>query len=277
MHFKKFFVFVFLMAPCIAFAGVVFNEIAWMGTLVSANDEWLELKNNTSGDIDLSGWKLVAKDGVPTITIASTTCANTKILAAGGYFLLERTNDESVFGIDADCIYAGSLENGGETLRLLDSKGNEIDLVENGNGWKAGDNATKNSMQRSVSVSGWITAIPTPKAENAVAMINPRPNNDTRMADDSPKAGMNDSSKDPLIPLVSKMSLSQDSNQENTTGKNTATSSLPGGIIDNPRSVAAGALSSSVSKEFIWLIISITIGTVLGCVVVYVRRKFYLF
>ncbi len=43
---------------------VIVSEIAWMGTTGSINDEWLELANNTAGDIDLAGWRLVASDGL---------------------------------------------------------------------------------------------------------------------------------------------------------------------------------------------------------------------
>jgi hypothetical protein len=35
---------------------VIINEIAWMGSSASSKDEWIELKNMTSQDIDISGW-----------------------------------------------------------------------------------------------------------------------------------------------------------------------------------------------------------------------------
>ena len=69
---------------------VVINEIAWMGTLSSFNDEWIELFNNTGTPIDLTGWTLNSLDGTPSITIPSGS------IDAGGYFLLERTDDTSV-------------------------------------------------------------------------------------------------------------------------------------------------------------------------------------
>ena len=37
---------------------IVINEVAWAGTAASSADEWIELKNNTSTDIDMSGWTL---------------------------------------------------------------------------------------------------------------------------------------------------------------------------------------------------------------------------
>jgi hypothetical protein len=35
---------------------VVISEIAWMGTSTSANDEWIELYNNSASPVSLSGW-----------------------------------------------------------------------------------------------------------------------------------------------------------------------------------------------------------------------------
>jgi hypothetical protein len=83
---------------------VAINEIAWMGRLADANDEWIELHNNTGAPINLSGWTLIAADGTPNITLTGT-------IPAGGYFILERTDDNSVPGVAADLIYTGALGN----------------------------------------------------------------------------------------------------------------------------------------------------------------------
>ena len=69
--------------PGFCLASVVINEIAWMGTVVSSADEWIELKNNTDGEIDLTNWTLKAIDGSPEINLSG-------IISASGYFLLER-------------------------------------------------------------------------------------------------------------------------------------------------------------------------------------------
>src|SRR5438093_2934024 len=92
---------------------VVVNEIAWMGTSTSAADEWIELINNTPGAINLSGWTLTAADGTPSIALSGS-------IPAGGYFLLERTDDTTVPGVTADQIYTGALGNTGEILALRD-------------------------------------------------------------------------------------------------------------------------------------------------------------
>lgn len=127
-------------------ADIEINEIAWMGTTGSFNDEWIELRNTTGASISLAGWTLNAADGTPSINLSGSIPAN-------GFFLLERTDDSSVPGIAADLIYSGALENGGETLELRDSGGALVDSVS---GWSAGDNSTKATMERTS--SGWQTA-----------------------------------------------------------------------------------------------------------------------
>jgi uncharacterized repeat protein (TIGR01451 family) len=124
---------------------VVINEVAWMGTSASYYDEWIELHNsNSSRDIDLSGWSLVAADGTPAISL-------TGVISAQGYFLLERTDDSSVSDIPADLIYTGAMKNspGAEVLTLYDDTGQAVDTA-NGDGgeWPAGDNGTKQTMER---------------------------------------------------------------------------------------------------------------------------------
>jgi len=37
---------------------VVINEVMWMGTLKNDDDQWLELKNTTDHDIDITNWTL---------------------------------------------------------------------------------------------------------------------------------------------------------------------------------------------------------------------------
>lgn len=92
-------------------SAVVINEVAWAGTAASPYDEWIELYNNTGQEIDLAGWLLRADDGMPSIQL------NGKI-SARGFYLLERGDDNTVSNIRADQIYAGVLENEGETLSL---------------------------------------------------------------------------------------------------------------------------------------------------------------
>jgi hypothetical protein len=150
-----------LVFPVLVSADVIINEIAWMGNESSSNDEFIELYNNNSTSISLDGWSITATDGSPSIILSGS-------IAAGGYFLLERSDDDSVPGVTADAIYTGALGNGGEDIILKDGSGSSIDILSYGDGWPAGDNTTKETMQRTgQSSDGWITALRTPRALNA--------------------------------------------------------------------------------------------------------------
>ena len=110
---------------------VVISEIAWMGTTNSANDEWIELFNNSGASVNLAGWTLDAVDGTPSISLSGT-------IPAGGHFLLERTDDTTVPGVGADQFYTGALTNDGEDLILRNDTSVIIDQVNNSGGWFAG-------------------------------------------------------------------------------------------------------------------------------------------
>jgi PKD repeat protein len=121
---------------------VIINEVAWMGTLADANDEWIELLNTTDEPIDLTGWRLVAGDGAPQITLSG-------VIPAHGFFLLERTDDTTVSDLVADQIYTGALSNSGEALFLKDPAGNLIDSANSNSGsWPAGNSSSRSTMER---------------------------------------------------------------------------------------------------------------------------------
>lgn len=97
---------------------VVINEVAWAGSSANAADEWIELYNRSTQSVNLANWVLYASDGVPYINLSGS-------IAAGGYYLIERTDNSTVSDIAADLTApfsgtgAGSgLGNGGETLIL---------------------------------------------------------------------------------------------------------------------------------------------------------------
>ena len=150
---------------------IVINEIAWMGSTVLGNDEWIELYNNTENSINLDGWQLVTQDGTPKINLSGTIPAN-------GFYLLERTNDDTVPGISADKIYTGALGNNGENLKLYDNLNNIVDEVNCSEKWLAGDNAAKQTMERKTD-NNWQTSQNsggTPKTQNSIIVqIEPQP------------------------------------------------------------------------------------------------------
>ena len=141
----------FFLNPIKASQGsVLINEIAWMGTEISSTDEWIELFNPSDIAIDISGWTLKSQDGQPKIILEGN-------IPAQGYFLLERTDDNSVPEKDANQIYVGSLGNTGEYLELFDKEDNLIDSIDMTGSWLYGDNDSKQTMER-VDNNNWQTS-----------------------------------------------------------------------------------------------------------------------
>ena len=75
-------------------SNVAISEVAWGGTAANSADEWIELHNPTAIPINLSNWTLTDNNTIQ-ITLTGT-------IAAGGFYLLERTDDNTVSDIPAD-------------------------------------------------------------------------------------------------------------------------------------------------------------------------------
>ncbi len=114
---------------------VVINEVAWMGTgALSTSDEWIELYNATAQPISLEGWRLHTADQGMTLTLHA-------VIAPHGYYLIERTDDQTVADIPADLAgsFGSGLHNSGEALLLKDASGQVIDTANgSGGAWPAG-------------------------------------------------------------------------------------------------------------------------------------------
>lgn len=145
--------FLFLISiPTTAAASVTINEVAWMGSSVSPNHEWIELYNSGPA-VDVEGWTVTDSESLE-INLSG-------IIEANSYAVLERTSDDSASG-PAFLIYTGSLKNTGETLYLRRANGSLEDQVAGGENWQniGGDNVTKTTAQ--YTTNGWISAEATP-------------------------------------------------------------------------------------------------------------------
>jgi hypothetical protein len=131
----------FLFLPIFANAQgeIVINEIAWMGQKDSYSHEWIELYNTTDNLINLTGWKL---------KISKTEILLKENLGANSYYLMERTNDSVISEQKADIIFKKAFNNKGEILTLINEQGQEVDRIDCSQGWFAGDNKTKQTMER---------------------------------------------------------------------------------------------------------------------------------
>jgi len=119
---------------------LVINEIAWMGTENSYANEWIELKNNTDKTINLRGWKLKTADEDLVINLKGEVAPNS-------FFVLERTDDETLPEVKADQIYKGGLNNKGQYLKLLKND-KVVQEVNDKAGWRAGNSEDYKTMEK---------------------------------------------------------------------------------------------------------------------------------
>ncbi len=130
---------------------VVINEIAWMGTEIDGVEsknwwryEWIELYNTSEQAIDLTGWKIenaIAKQGVLEIPEGDILPLD--------YFLICK---KKIANCDLEISKLSLNNNYNENGRLIlkDGTGNIIDQTPepNNSNWQAGDNKTKQTMER---------------------------------------------------------------------------------------------------------------------------------
>lgn len=137
---------------------IIISEIMWSGTDASSSDEYIELRNTTSNNIDLLNWtiEIIPNNASTTIISLENTIEAGNATSTTPYFLMERTDDNVVSNISADLIYSGSLNNDGVILKLKDPSGNIIDSVDASSGWAYGDKEYKKSMERKADLD-WIT------------------------------------------------------------------------------------------------------------------------
>jgi len=148
---------------------VIINEVAWAGSSVSSADEWIELKNTTSENIELTGWQvtgLTNDDSV--ISLGTNACLDanqnkiTCIIQANGYFLIANndkehtfTNGTSVLNTDPNYITSAiNIASGNMALKISlyngdwQDDGLLIDEAWDGSAPSCGSNSAKTSMER---------------------------------------------------------------------------------------------------------------------------------
>ena len=152
---------------------VVINEVAWMGTLgdgfTHSDDEWIELYNPTSNDINLSGWTIKAYPTTGTVPRSDFYIELTGVIKANSFYLLERGEEIVISNIEANQIYGktspylNQMNNTVDWIKLADRQGFIIDTANlGGSQWFAGNASTACSMERlradaSDTASNWLT------------------------------------------------------------------------------------------------------------------------
>lgn len=208
-------------ARATASPAVVMNELMWMGSSLSASDEWIELRNLTSSSVDLSDWLITKKSSgteVPMLVIPTGAS-----IAANGFFLIANYSDSSgssTLNIVPDLIETDvSLVNTALQLKLYDSSGALIDTADDGSGlplagqyepgavWHSmervalpGDGTVRESWRTASTSLNFDTGVPelgTPRAPNGNSAPVAEAGPDQTVVQDEPTAFDGSDSTDP--------------------------------------------------------------------------------
>ncbi len=146
------------------------NEIMYDVSGTDTGREWIEIYNDTSADIDFSGWKILESAVNHTVKLI----LGDSIIPAGGYAIIA-DNDQNFLvdnpnfkGTLFDTVF--SLTNTGETLALINSSGtkiNEINYTDS-----LGAKGDGNSLQ--LHEGFLLSAIPTISAKNNTESSTPQ-------------------------------------------------------------------------------------------------------
>jgi len=143
---------------------VVINELMWMGSVGNSDDEWIELRNTTGQEINLSGWQLTRLISSETLML---TIPSGKTIPANSYFLISRLDKvSSAISVEPDLVDSSVLLRNND-LQIKLYKGNWtdsfnlIDTADDGSGAPLAGNHSpplEQSMERNDDPStGWQT------------------------------------------------------------------------------------------------------------------------
>ena len=162
--------FVVMFPMCVS-AQVVIDEVLWAGSDTSSSDEWIELLNASTNEVDLSGWKVQYLNSAG-LFATFFTFEQGSVLNAGEHCIVAHYSASASRLVDEPCWIAPSitLSNTKLLLKLVDAEGVVIDTVGDGTSPFAGANPTngidpKASMERidffssGTNRSNWRTAI----------------------------------------------------------------------------------------------------------------------
>lgn len=150
---------------------VIINEVAWMGSAQGFTHEWIELRNVSGGTTDISGWQIINENEKIHITFPQQSIFDPfdKLRENKQFIVLARNVANDARKLDADIIFTGAIRNSNEGLRFFDNNCALVDEVLAFPSWPAGDNKTKQTMERRDDL-GWTNSTSfggTPGKENS--------------------------------------------------------------------------------------------------------------
>ena len=113
---------------------LLITEINWAGSSASASDQWIELYNNTAGNLDLTDFVIenLGNTTIPNLTLTSGECSNLS-LASGEVFLIskfEATSSQTLLNHTPDCVFADlELDVSGEELKIRNADAGLMEVV----------------------------------------------------------------------------------------------------------------------------------------------------
>lgn len=133
---------------------VILHEMAWMGTRLSADQQWFELYNPGSNAVDLAGWHLRSRDGDFNVPLSG-------VLAPGDSVVWLKAGQPPLPGVKSAGHFEDPLPAKRPRLLLEDARGKLVDMVDH---WHAGDARKRATMQRvspyraGYTSKGWTTS-----------------------------------------------------------------------------------------------------------------------
>lgn len=118
---------------------VVINELMWMGSYRNSDDEWLELRNMTDSQINISNWQLTKLTNSGESLMLEIP--DGKLIPANGFFLISKFNkDDSAINVEPDLVDSNLvLRNLNLQIKLYkdnwSDSGNLIDVADDGKGF----------------------------------------------------------------------------------------------------------------------------------------------
>lgn len=177
-----FLILIFLFLPTLASANVSITEIMYDLEGADTGREWIEIFNDDEEVIDLTDWKLYESE---TNHKLSSSDLDNLIIPANSYAVIADnpvkflTDWSDFLGLIFDSVF--SLKNSGENLIIRDAELNDIDNVFYNP--ELGAKGDGNSLQK---IDGnWVSAFPTPGAQNSSATDEEDPTSEPNEISDS--------------------------------------------------------------------------------------------
>ena len=167
------------LVPFLASANVVINEVMYdlegSDTIGSKGREWVEIFNDSSQEINLSGWKFNDGDSATNHGLNEPAVQGLMAIPPNGYAIL--AVDASTFlsdhqnynGTVIDILGVNSFNNAGAILKLINGSGNEANSINYDKSMGAAGDG--NSLQ--LANGNWFSANPTPGTVNSGSSESP--------------------------------------------------------------------------------------------------------